>query len=167
MLGPSELEDHGWSALAIGALISFLGVPAGLVGNELSLRFGLRRSAMAVFLLSAIISALFGLVSMFPYRIVALVSLLAGFVVQGNFANLTSGILAVADPGHRGTTVALYSCVGFGGGFAGTLVFGITLDQFGGASQLAAWAPAFATCGIACLAGYVAMAFLSSREGRS
>jgi hypothetical protein len=31
----------------------------------------------------------------------------------------------------------MYSCVGFGGGFLGTLLFGITLDQFGGTSQSA------------------------------
>jgi predicted MFS family arabinose efflux permease len=161
------VADQGWSALAIGALISFLGVPAGLAGNELSLRFGLRRSAMVVFLLSALIGGLFGLVAMLPYRTVVWISLLAGFIVQGNFANLTSGVLAVAIPCHRGTTVALYSCVGFGGGFGGTLVFGITLDQFGGAVRLAAWTPAFATCGIACLAGSVAMAFLSRDHVRS
>lgn len=161
------LADQGWSATAIGALISFLGVPAGLVGNELSLRFGLRRSATAVFLLSALISSLFGLVAMLPYRTVVLASLISGFVVQGNFANLTSAVLAVAVPCHRGATVALYSCVGFGGGFVGTLLFGIALDQFGGASRLAAWIPAFATCGLACLAGAFAMVFLSHDRERS
>jgi predicted MFS family arabinose efflux permease len=162
-----DVVDQGWGALAVGALISFLGVPAGLVGNELSLRFGLRRSAMVVFLLSALVSGLFGLVAMLPYRIIMWMSLIAGFIVQGNFANLTSGVLAVAVPCHRGATVALYSCVGFGGGFVGTLLFGITLDHFGGAAQLAAWTPAFATCGIACLAGSVAMNFLSCDLGRS
>ena len=35
--------------LAIGALISFLGVPAGLLGNELSIRYGLRNIATACF----------------------------------------------------------------------------------------------------------------------
>jgi predicted MFS family arabinose efflux permease len=33
---------QGWSMLTIGALVGLLGVPAGLYGNELSLRFGLR-----------------------------------------------------------------------------------------------------------------------------
>ena len=31
--------------------------------------------------------------------------------------------------------MALYSCIGFGGGFAGTLLFGVALDQFGGAAR--------------------------------
>jgi MFS family permease len=67
------------------------------------------------------------------------------------FANLTSGILAVADPRHRGAIVALYSCIGFGGGFVGTLLFGIALDLFGGAARLVVWTAAFATCAIECV----------------
>jgi len=48
-----------------------------------------------------------------------------------------------AAPRHRGATIGLYSCVGFGGGSLGTLLFGVTLDQFGGTSQLVAWALSF------------------------
>jgi hypothetical protein len=38
----------GWSMLITGALVGLLGVPAGLFSNELSLRFGLRATAMGV-----------------------------------------------------------------------------------------------------------------------
>jgi predicted MFS family arabinose efflux permease len=150
-----------WVILAVGALISFLGVPAGLLGNELSIRYGLRNIATLVFLLSAFAGGLFGFAAMLPY--IALLSLAvgAGFIVQGNFSNLTSGVLAVAVPRHRGATIGLYSCVGFGGGFLGTLLFGVTLDQFGGTSQLGAWILSFGTCGLACLAGAAATMFLS------
>ena len=156
-----------WSMLAVGALIGFLGVPAGLLGNELSLRLGLRSTAMSVFLLSALVVGLFGLVAMLPYSAVVWLSLIAGFIAQGNFSNLTSGVLVVAAPRYRGATVALYSCVGFGGGFVGTLLFGVALDQFGGATQSVAWTAAFATCGIACLAGSIATGFLSHDVGRT
>jgi len=80
--------------------------------------------------------------------------------VQGNFSNLTSGVLAVAAPRHRGATIGLYSCIGFGAGFLGTLLFGVTLDQFGGTSHLGAWVFSFGTCGLACLAGAGATIFL-------
>jgi MFS family permease len=149
------------SILAVGALISFLGVPAGLLGNELSIRYGLRNIATLVFLLSALAGGLFGLTAMLPYIAIVCLSVVAGFIVQGNFANLTSGVLAVAPPQYRGATIGLCSCVGFGGGFLGTLVFGITLDQFGGTSQPVAWTVSFATCGLACLAGSAATIFLS------
>ena len=152
---------QAWIMLAVGALISFLGVPAGLLGNELSIRYGLRSVATVVFLLSAVAGGLFGFAAMLPYIAVVWLAIIIGFTVQGNFANLTSGVLAVAVSRHRGATIGLYSCVGFGGGFLGTLLFGVTLDHFGGTSQLSAWTMSFGTCGLACLAGAAATIFLS------
>ena len=91
--------------LITGTLVGLLGVPAGLFGNELSLRLGLRATAMVVFLLSALVNALFGFAAMLPYGAVVALAMAAGFVVQGNFSNLTSGLLAVADPRLRGATL--------------------------------------------------------------
>src|ERR1700730_3578016 len=151
---------HAWIIPVVGALISFLGVPARLIGNELSIRYGLRTIATLVFLLSALAGGLLGFTAMLPYIAVLGLSVVAGFIVQGNFSNLTSGVLAVAAPRYRGATIGLYSCIGFGAGFLGTLLFGVTLDQFGGPSQLAAWALSFGACGLACLAGAAATSFL-------
>jgi predicted MFS family arabinose efflux permease len=149
-----------WIILLVGAVINFLGVPAGLIGNELSIRYGLRTIATVVFVLSAVAGGLFGFTAMLSYMAVLVLSVVAGFIVQGNFSNLTSGVLAVAAQQYRGATIGLYSCIGFGAGFLGTLLFGVTLDQFGGTSQLGAWALSFGTCGLACLAGAVATIFL-------
>ena len=156
----AALPAQAWTILIVAALISFLGVPAGLIGNEFSIRYGLRNIATLVFLLSAFAGGLFGFTALLPYVAVLALSVVAGFVVQGNFSNLTSGVLAVAAPQHRGATVGLYSCIGFGAGFLGTLLFGITLDRFGGTSHLAAWILSFGTCGLACLAGAAATIFL-------
>lgn len=152
---------QAWTILVVGALISFLGVPAGLIGNELSIRYGLRNIATLVFLMSALTGGLFGFAARLPFILVLVLSVVIGFIVQGNFSNLTSGVLAVATPRHRGATIGVYSCIGFAGGFLGTLLFGVTLDQFGGTSRLAAWAASFGSCGLACLAGAVATMFLS------
>jgi predicted MFS family arabinose efflux permease len=162
----SYVATHDWSVLATAALIGLLGVPAGLLGNELAIRFGLRVTAMLVFLMSALATTLFGLVGLMPFIAVVLLSLITGFIVQGNFSNLTSGLLVVADPRYTGATMALYSCIGFGGGFLGTLMFGITLDEFGGITQLTAWVLSFGTCGLACLAGAAATALLSRNISR-
>lgn len=155
-----------WSVLTIGALVGLLGVPAGLCGNELSLRLGLRATAIGVFLVSALVNALFGLAAMLPYGAVVALAMAAGFVVQGNFSNLTSGVLEVAEPHLRGATVALYSCVGFAGGFIGTLLFGLALDWSGGAARLWAWVVAFGICAIACLIGSIATTLLSRDLGQ-
>jgi len=156
----AAVPAQAWMILIVGALISFLGVPAGLIGNELSIRYGLRNIASLVFLLSAIAGGLFGFTAMLPYVIVLVLSVVAGSIVQGNFSNLTSGVLAVAVPRYRGATIGLYSCIGFAAGFLGTLLFGVTLDLFGGTSHLAAWILSFGTCGLACLAGAAATMFL-------
>ena len=85
------LAAHAWIIPVVGALISFLGVPAGLIGNELSVRYGLRTIATLVFLLSALAGGLLGFTAMLPYITVLGLSVIAGFIVQGNFSNLTSG----------------------------------------------------------------------------
>jgi predicted MFS family arabinose efflux permease len=156
---------QAWSMLMTGALVGLLGVPAGLFGNELSLRLGLRATAMGVFLASVLVNALFGFAAMLPYGAVIALAMAAGFVVQGNFSNLTSGLLAVAKPRLRGATVAVYSCIGFAGGFIGTLLFGLSLDWFGGTERLTAWVVAFGICAIACLIGAIATTFLSGDLG--
>src|SRR5258705_12990338 len=101
------VSAQAWIILAVGALISFLGVPAGLLGNELSIRYGLRNIATLIFLLSAFAGGLFGFAAMLPYIAVVCLALVIGFTVQGNFANLTSGVLAVAAPRYRGATIGL------------------------------------------------------------
>ncbi|HLY87850.1 MAG TPA: MFS transporter [Acetobacteraceae bacterium] len=156
--GGSAGQD--WSMLTVGALVGILGVPASLCGNELSLRLGLRATAMGVFLVSALVNAAFGFAAALPYSAVVVLAIAAGFIVQGNFSNLTSGLLAIAEPRLIGVTVAVYSCIGFAGGFVGTLLFGITLDFFGGTSRPAAWVLAFGTCAAACLAGSAASIFM-------
>jgi predicted MFS family arabinose efflux permease len=156
----AAVPAQAWIILVVGAVINFLGVPAGLIGNELSIRYGLRTIATLVFVLSAVAGGLFGFAAMLPYMAVLGLSVVAGLIVQGNFSNLTSGMLAVAAPRYLGATIGLYSCIGFGASFLGTLLFGVTLDQFGGTSQVAAWILSFGTCGLACLAGAGATIFL-------
>ena len=60
--------------------------------------------------------------------------------------------------------MALYSAIGFGGGFLGTWLFGIVLGWFGGPAVLAAWVFAFATSGLACVLGVAAMTCLRERR---
>jgi hypothetical protein len=62
-----EVLCPAWIILVVGAVISFLGVPAGLIGNELSIRYGLRTIATLVFVLSAFAGGLFGFTAMLPY----------------------------------------------------------------------------------------------------
>src|SRR5207237_9444252 len=108
---------QAWIILVVGAVINFLGVPAGLIGNELSIRYGLRTIATLVFVLSAFAGGLFGFTPMLPYIAVLGVSVVAGFIVQGNFSNLTSGVLAVAVPRLLAAGLGIDSCRGMSAAF--------------------------------------------------
>ena len=123
---------HAWIIPVVGALISFLGVPAGLIGNT----------------------------AMLPYITVLGLSVIAGFIVQGNFSNLTSGSSQSRLPSTAGRRSGCIPASALAPHSLGALLFGVTLDQFGGISQLAAWIVSFGTCGLACLAGAAATMFL-------
>jgi predicted MFS family arabinose efflux permease len=62
----AAIPAQAWIILIVGALISFSRRPAGLIGNELSIRYSLRNIATLVFLLSAIAGGLFGFTAMLP-----------------------------------------------------------------------------------------------------
>jgi hypothetical protein len=107
----------------------------------------------------ALIVGLFGFTAMLPYIAVLGLSVVAGFIVQGNFSNLTSGVLAVAAARYLGATIGLYFCIGFGASFLGTLPFGVTLEirRHIATRRLGC---ELRTCGLACLAGAAATVFL-------
>ena len=59
-------EDHG--ATAIAAVFSVIGLPASVLGNELSVRFGRRRVLIAIMTVSAVLGAVIGFSPGLPYR---------------------------------------------------------------------------------------------------
>jgi predicted MFS family arabinose efflux permease len=149
-LQPAAIWTDGIFVTA--GLASLLGVPAGIVGNELSLRFGLRRTAIALFLAAALASVFFGLIVAQPFMFVVAVTLVCALVMQGNVSNLTAGTIEAAEVDRMGATMAVHSCIGFCGGIVGPIVFGVVLDTLGADGALG-WGVAFASCGIACVLG--------------
>jgi MFS family permease len=142
-----------WMTLGTATLVNLLGVPAALVGNELAIRFGLRRTAGAAFILAAFTAGFFGFAATLPPVALCALALVSAFILQLNFANLTAGLMAAAEPARAGLTMAFYSFIGFAGSFLGPLVFGWTLDHFGGTGRLVAWGLAYGGCGLAALVG--------------
>ena len=66
---------------------------------------------------------------------------------MGDSAALTAGLVAAAEPGRKGVSMALHSLMGFGAGFLAPLAFGLVLDVAGGDETVSAWGFAFATLG--------------------
>lgn len=159
----AALQPEGaWVAggFLIAAVASSVGVPAGLLGNELAIRHGLKRVSIAIFLAGAVGGALVGFAAPLPYVVVAVLAVLYAFIAQGNISSATAGTVHAADPERMGTTMAVHSFVGFSGGFAAPFVFGLVLDLAGGNADPLAWGLAFGSCGLACLLGAVSVALL-------
>ncbi len=74
-----------------------------------------------------------------------------------------------APAGYRGATLAVHSCRGFMGAFAGPLAFGVVLDLSGagatGGETVFSWGLAFLFSGLVVALGPVALAVLGRKRG--
>lgn len=143
----------------IAALLTLVGVPASIIGNEISIRAGRLRTICAIMLISALVCATIGLSAEVSYLFAALFCILHGITVISDSASLTAGALGNAQPGYRGATMAVHSMLGFAGAIVGPVAFGWTLDLAGGQTATGWWA-AFAHMGLVLVAGAAVLALL-------
>ncbi len=159
--------DMGWSITAIVALLSLLGLPSSVLGNELARRFGRHRTITIVMLTSAVITCLLGFSAHWPFWVVVGLSFIYAVTVIGDSAAITGGVVKAAPEGYDGATMAVHSCIGFMGSFAGPLMFGVVLDLTGpggiGGETVASWGWAFVFIGAIATLGPLALALLRDR----
>ena len=155
----------GWSATALAAALNLLALPASVLGNEAAQRFGRRAVVAGVMLISAAAGVIFGFSATWPFLAVLALAALYSVTVPGDSASITAGAVAAARPGERGKTMAVHSTIGFLGGFAGPLVFGVVLDLGGGPAALIGWGLAFASSSLAVLLGLLALLRLDPPAG--
>ena len=161
---PAGALGLNWAAANIAALANLIAVPASILGNELSQRIGRQRTATIVMTLSAVVGVLFGFSATLPFVLVVLLALCYSATIAGESSTVTAGMLKVADPRHKGTTIAMHSTVGFVGAVVGPLLFGMVLDAAGGQASPVAWGLAFCVMGCLILLGPVAITRLVGRE---
>ncbi|MFQ6016859.1 MAG: nitrate/nitrite transporter [Kiloniellaceae bacterium] len=162
-LQPDGASGVAWSATALAAAMTILGLPASVLGNEAAQRFGRRRVVIAIMSLSALFALGVGFTAPLPFVLVVGLTFLYNVTVTGDSASITAGALAAAAPGQRGATMAVHSFVGFTGAFMGPLAFGVVLDLAGGGGSQLAWGLAFACSGLAVAMGPLAIATLGRR----
>jgi MFS family permease len=127
------------------AAINLLGPAASILGNEGALRVGRERWVRRAMLASAVLACAVGFASRLPWP--WMMALAAGYflAVMADSATLTAGVVAVASPGQRGTTMAVYSLAGFAAASVAPIAFGAVVDAAGGQTRELAWVLAFAS----------------------
>jgi MFS family permease len=136
----------------MATIVLLLGLPASILGNELAVRFGRRRTAAAIMLASALLSGVLGFLAGLPVWAVAGLLILHHVLLMGDSSALTAGAVANALPGRRGATMAVHALFGFGAGILSPLAFGAVLDLAGGAARTVPWGLAFGLLALAPLA---------------
>ena len=150
-----------WNITLIGALVTLLALPAIVLGNELALAFGRRRTVVSIMLVSAALGSAIGFAAALPFWVVVALCLAYGVTTVADSATVTAGTVMAARPGERGATMAMHAFVGFGGAFAGPLAFGVVLDLAGGGDAVTAWGVAFAVAGLGGAVGVPVLAYLA------
>jgi MFS family permease len=120
------------TATLLASLATLLGVPASILGNELSVRIGRLRAIAIIAALSVVLSLVVGFGAAWPPWLLVTLLLIYCIVVTGDSAALTAGTVEASEPGRGGATLAAHAFLGFGGGALGPPAVGLVLDAVGG-----------------------------------
>ena len=142
----------GWSAASAAALVTLVGVPASIGGQEVASRVGSRRHIIRTMAASAAVATAVGWTAPLPFLIVVLLTCLYSATISADSAPLTAAAIAAAPAGSRGATMAVHSTLGFASAFLGSLSIGALLDALGGDTPIA-WGVAFAVMGMSNVVG--------------
>lgn len=154
-------DGFGVDATVIAAVVTLLGVPSSIFGNELAVRFGRRRMIVAIMIVSVALSLVIGAAAGVSYGLVVGLCLLYGAVLTGDSGAITAGTVAAATAGARGATLAMHAMIGFVGGIFGPLCVGIVLDAVG--VSVLGWALAIAVMGVGSAAALGAVLLVGRR----
>ncbi len=148
------------SATVLAALVTLIGLPASLLGNELALKIGRRRALVWIMTISAMMGLAFGFTAWLPTWAVLLFCAVYFVFICGDSGALTSGMMAAAEPEHRASTMALHSSLGFGISVLGPLFVGFALDAaqyLAGEQTVVTWGIGLAVMGLGALIGPLAL----------
>jgi MFS-type transporter involved in bile tolerance (Atg22 family) len=153
-----------WNITTIVALMNLFGFPASVIGNELARRLGRHKTITFVMLISAIFAFIIGFSVHWPFWIIVLISFIYFTAIIADSAALTAGVVSAAPDGYEGTTMSVYSCIGFTGSFAGPLMFGVVLDLTSKLAIGIPWVYAFIFIGTIGMLGSLSLFLLPDRN---
>ncbi len=117
-------------ATTLAAAINLMGLPASIIGIEISDRLGRVPVLKAMMSLSSALGIGIGLLAGLEAAWMVPLLFLYAVTVSWDSASLTAGAVEAAEPDHLGVTMALHTMIGFTCSFLAPLGFGIALDLF-------------------------------------
>ena len=161
--------DSGTSTLFVSPVyipfvVGLLGTWASISGNEVAMKVGRQKWVLGVSFASMATLVLVALsVNTSLYTFVAGLCLIHGILIYADSSALTAGASGNADPARRGAQLALHSMLGYGGGFVGSVTFGVVLD-FAGGQTITGWMAAFASVLLILVVGPIAIWWLKPND---
>ena len=114
---------------------SLLAMPASIIGNELSLRYGRQRAITWIQVISALTALSVGWWAGGSAWVLLVLILFYAITVPADSGSLTAGMMSHAQPQFKGLTLAMHSTVGFGLSALSGWMVGLALDSQGGGSR--------------------------------
>jgi predicted MFS family arabinose efflux permease len=146
-----------WTPTTIATLVTLVGLPASVIGNEGSLCFGRRATVLTVMCTSIAIAVLVGLSATAALWLVLALVVLHAVTIALDSGSITAGTVAAAVPEAQGAAMAVHSTLGFGTSFLGPLAIGATLDFAGGSGSATAWVAAYGIMALGTALGPIAL----------
>ena len=137
--------------------VSLLAMPASIIGNELSLRYGRQRAIAWIQVTSALTALSVGMWAGGSAWVLLVLILIYAITVPADSGSLTAGMMSHAQAQFKGLTLAVHSTVGFGLSALSGWMVGLALDFQGGAQEPQAWLAAFGVLAAGILLGPLAL----------
>ena len=152
-------------AMTVSFLASLLAMPASILGNELSLRFGRARAISWIQVISALTALSIGVLAGGSAWVILVLIFIYAVTVPADSGSLTAGMMSYAQPQFKGLTLAMHSTVGFGLSALSGWMVGLALDSHGGTQDPQAWLAAFGVLAAGVMLGPLALRL--SRNSRT
>lgn len=147
-------------AMTVSFLASLLAMPASIIGNELSLRFGRASAISWIQVISALTALSIGFLAGGSAWVILILIFMYALTVPADSGSLTAGMISYAEPQYKGLTLALHSTVGFGLSALSGWMVGLALDSHGGTQDPQAWLAAFGVLAAGVMLGPLALRLL-------
>ena len=147
-------------AMTVSFLASLLAMPASILGNELSLRFGRASAISWIQVISALTALFIGVLAGGSAWVILVLIFIYAVTVPADSGSLTAGMMSYAQPQFKGLTLAMHSTVGFGLSALSGWMVGLALDSHGGTQDPQAWLAAFGVLAAGVMLGPLALRLL-------